>query len=113
MRWAILDVILVIVFAVIGRLSHGEGLGLGGVLGTLWPFLTGLLIGWLLVRGLNRPGGGLIAGVVIWPATVAVGMLLRALTGQGTATAFVIVATVFLGVFLLGPRIWASRRVEA
>jgi hypothetical protein len=35
---------------------------------------------------------------------VAIGMLLRALTGAGTALPFVIVATITLGAFLLGWR---------
>lgn len=44
--------------------------------------------------------------------TVAVGMLLRAVSGQGTALPFVIVATLTLGVFLVGSRlvIWLVTR---
>ena len=41
-----LDTALVIVFAVIGRSSHAEGLDVAGVWGTAWPFLTGLAVGW-------------------------------------------------------------------
>jgi len=37
-------------------------------------------------------------------AAVALGMLLRAATGQGTAPAFVLVVSVVLAVFLLGWR---------
>jgi membrane protein implicated in regulation of membrane protease activity len=43
-------------------------------------------------------------GVPVWLCTVAVGMLIRGLTGAGTAFSFVIVAAVFLGAMLLGWR---------
>ncbi len=53
-------------------------------------------------------------GVSIWLFVVVVGMLFRRLDGDGTALAFVIVATVFLGLTLVGWRaIWTvieSRR---
>ncbi len=40
-----------------------------------------------------------------WLATVAVGMTLRVIAGQGTAVAFIAVALGFLGLFLLGWRL--------
>jgi hypothetical protein len=52
----------------------------------------------------RRPLGILVPGVVIWVATVAIGMLLRVASGQGVQFAFVIVATVTLGIFLVGWR---------
>jgi FtsH-binding integral membrane protein len=39
-----------------------------------------------------------------WLGTVALGMVLRVVAGQGTAVAFIVVALVFLGLFLLGWR---------
>jgi hypothetical protein len=42
-----------------------------------------------------------------WLGTVALGMLLRVVSGQGTAPAFIGVALVFLGLFLLGWRLLA------
>ncbi|MEN9648696.1 MAG: hypothetical protein RLZ17_732, partial [Actinomycetota bacterium] len=45
-------------------------------------------------------------GVVIWLVTVVLGLLLRNLIfDRGTATPFVIVATVVLGVLLVGRRL--------
>ena len=41
-----IDVILVLVFAAVGRGSHGEDV-IGGLADTAWPFLLGLLVGWL------------------------------------------------------------------
>ena len=43
-------------------------------------------------------------GVVVWLSTVAIGMTLRVIAGQGTAVAFIAVALGFLGLFLLGWR---------
>jgi hypothetical protein len=45
------------------------------------------------------------AGIGAWLGTVAVGMVLRVVSGQGTAFAFVLVALGFLGLFLLGWRL--------
>jgi hypothetical protein len=98
------DVVLVLLFVLIGRGAHDEGLTLQGTLTTWWPFLVGLAVGWLITVAWRRPLGVLLPGAVIWVATVGVGMLLRLLSGQGIALAFVIVATITLAVFLLGWR---------
>jgi len=47
------------------------------------------------------------SGLVVWLCTVALGMILRVVSGQGTAVAFIIVAVAFLGLFLLGWRVLA------
>lgn len=101
------DLACVLVFAAIGRASHAEGLGLAGVGTTAWPFAAGLLLGWVLVlvvpAARARPLA-LLAGVLVWVPTVVVGMLLRVASGAGVQTSFVVVATIVLGVFLLGWR---------
>ncbi len=94
-------------FVVIGRANHAKGESLGGIASTAWPFLTGLACGWLAARGWRRPVGLAPAGVGAWLGTVAVGMVLRVVSGQGTAFAFVLVALGFLGLFLLGWRLVA------
>ncbi|WP_369688382.1 DUF3054 family protein [Actinomadura macra] len=48
-------------------------------------------------------------GVGVWLVTVAVGMVLRVVSGQGTAFAFVVVALAFLALVLLGWRLVAGR----
>ena len=99
-----IDVVLVIVFAAIGRASHEHGVDALGVLETAWPFLAGLLIGWLVLRAWRAPAAPLRTGVGLVVITVALGMLLRVLAGGSTAVAFIIVATVTLLVFLVGWR---------
>jgi hypothetical protein len=102
------DLVLVLVFAVIGRASHGEVLSLGGVLQTAWPFLLACLIGSVLACVVLRLGW-LREGLLVWAITVVVGMLLRGVTGGGLAMGFLIVATIVLAVFLIGWRMIAWR----
>ena len=102
---AVLDICCVVIFVVIGRASHVKGESLAGLASTSWPFLCGLAAGWLVSRAWRRPLALRPAGVAAWLATVALGMVLRVVSGQGTAVAFVIVALVFLGLFLLGWRL--------
>jgi hypothetical protein len=106
---AVVDVVVVLVFVVIGRASHEEGLGLAGFAGTAWPFLVGLGVGWGVTRAWRAPERVWPVGVGVWVVTWGVGMLLRAVSGQGTAVAFLVVAAVFLGIVLLGWRGTAVR----
>lgn len=102
------DVVLVVVFTAIGRATHdGDVLGEGGsgLLVTAWPFVTGLMAGWAVSRGWRRPLAPLRTGLVVWGLTLVGGVLLRAVSGQGVAVAFVIVAAVTLLVFLVGWRV--------
>lgn len=104
----LVDAVLVLVFAAIGRASHGEN-PIGFLL-TGWPFLVALLVGHLLamlVPARPRRPWSLGWGVVAWVVTVVGGMLLRVAAGGTAETPFIIVATVVLGVFLLGWRLIA------
>ena len=100
----LVDVRLVIVFAAIGRASHSEDLTLAGVAQTAWPFLVGLILGWLLTRAWQQPLAVRRAGLGLWAMTVIAGMLLRGVTDQGVSIAFVVVASVVLLLFLVGWR---------
>lgn len=101
----IVDIVLVLVFAAIGRASHDEDAG--GFLLTAWPFLIALVVGHLLAAllpGRPRRPWSILWGVVVWIATVAGGMLIRVLSGDTAEVPFIIVATIVLGVFLVGWR---------
>jgi hypothetical protein len=98
------DVIWLVVFVVLGRTSHTEGETLAGVARTLWPFLVGLALGWLVGRAWRAPAAVVPTGVVVWPVCVAAAMVLRAVSGQGVAAAFIAVAMAFVGLGLLGWR---------
>ena len=63
-----------------------------------------IAVGWLIARAWKSPTST-TTGMVIWPTTIVVGMLLRRFAfDDGTALAFIIVATAFTGVFLVGWR---------
>jgi len=98
-----MDLVLVIVFVLIGRSSHDES-PVAGALVTLWPFAAGLVAGWLAARVWRKPFTIWPTGVTVWIVTVAVGMALRVTSGQGVQLSFVIVASVVLAVFLVGWR---------
>jgi len=102
---AVIDACCVLVFVVIGRASHTKGEALAGIASTAWPFLCGLAAGWVAARAWRRPQAIRPAGIVIWLCTVTLGMILRVVSGQGTAAAFIVVALAFLGLFLLGWRL--------
>jgi len=105
----LLDVCCVLVFVIIGRASHTQGETLGGIASTAWPFLAGLAAGWIVSRAWRRPLALRPPGVIVWLLTVALGMVLRVVSGQGTAAPFIVVALAFLGLFLLGWRLLAGR----
>lgn len=112
---ALLDVAFVLVFAALGRGSHAEALTPAGIWQTAWPFLAGLAIMWIAALVWRRPTAVLRSGVPVWVGTVALGMVLRVLfTAGGAALPFVIVATIALGLLLVGWRaVWALiRRVR-
>lgn len=105
------DAVLVVAFAAIGRASHESGApgdGGLGLLTTAWPFLAALVLGWLLGLAWRAPLAPLRTGVPVWVVTVVVGMLLRAISGQGTALPFVVVATLTLLATLVGWRLVAA-----
>jgi Protein of unknown function (DUF3054) len=117
---AALDIAVIVLFAVIGRRSHDDGQTtaaltsqpvespIGDVLGIAAPFLVGLAAGWIVARAWRRPFD-LAAGRTIWIVTIALGMVLRRTHfDRGTAFSFVIVASVFTGVLLLGWRLVAN-----
>ena len=101
----IVDIVLVLIFAAIGRASHDENPA--GFLLTAWPFLIALVIGHLLAAllpGRPRRPWSVPWGAVVWLVTVAGGMLIRVLSGDTAEVPFIIVATIVLGVFLMGWR---------
>jgi len=115
---ALADVAAVLLFVLLGRLSHHEGGAIGGFVTAAWPFVAGCLLGWAAVLLARRAGRRLparsgAAGTVVLAATVVAGMVLRRLcTGGGTPVSFLVVATTFLALVLLGRRL-VSRAVAA
>ncbi|MGV9194489.1 DUF3054 domain-containing protein [Microbacterium sp. MC2] len=110
----VLDAVLVTAFAATGRASHDSEV-LSGLWGTAWPFLAALVVGWLVTLAWRAPSAPVRTGLGVWAVTLVGGMLLRALSGQGTALPFIIVATIVLGATIVGWRliVLAVRRGRA
>ena len=106
---SLLDLVVVVVFVVIGRHTHDHGVNLSGVASTMWPFVVGLVVGWGWVALRHGTGATLREGAQIAVTTVVFGMVLRVFVGQGTVPAFIAVACVFLGGAMLGWRLVARR----
>jgi len=99
-----LDTFAVVLFVSIGRREHERDSAISGLISTAAPFLIALAIAWLALRVWQRPTE-VRSGIAIWAVVVLVGMLLRHfLFDDGTAASFVIVATIFLGFFIVGWR---------
>lgn len=113
----VIDLVLVAAFCVIGRRSHEEGVlgDLPGLAHTLWPFLAAAVVAHVVVRIAKLPADRWAAGGVVWAVTVVLGLVLRAISGQGTALPFIIVATLVLALFLIGWRLIVAlvRRMRA
>ena len=98
----VMDVAVVILFVAVGRSTHGEGPL--GILDTAWPFLVGLVAGWLIARAWRQPRIIRYTSIIVWLATAGIGMVLRFVTGEGVESSFVFVSVVALGAFMLGWR---------
>lgn len=104
-RAPLLDLLFVLLFIAIGRRSHQHGVTWSGMASTSWPFVAGLVVGWFVIWRSHRTGESPREGILIALTTVAIGMVLRVVAGQGTALAFIIVAVAFLCLFFVGWRL--------
>jgi hypothetical protein len=104
------DVVAVLVFVALGRRSHDEGgNAVSETVTVAAPFLLALALGWLEARAWRAPRA-LATGVIVWVVTVALGMVLRRFVfDRGTATSFIVVATLVTGALLLGWRLVATK----
>lgn len=107
------DLLCVLVFVVAGKIDHETGTAVASVAGTAWPFLGGLVLGWVVTLAWRTPVRIWPSGLFVWAVTVAGGMVLRLLSGEGAPASFVVVTASFLAVAMLGWRVVArvvSRR---
>lgn len=105
MPWLLLDVAWIVLFAIIGRQSHGEGSPLLGVIGVAWPFLVGYIVGAFALR-LARTPRSVTRIIPVWLLTIVIGMAIRTIQkGRAPESAFIIVATIALAVGFIGWRV--------
>ena len=107
------DALCVLLMVVIGSRNHDTDTGITGILFVAAPFWIALslvhLAPLLQRKNIRDPNT-----YVVWGYTVVMGMVLRNLVfDRGTAVAFIIVATVFLGITMFGWRALLARRTTA
>lgn len=101
----IADVILVLIFAVLGNQAHDSGLAVPDIWATAWPFMLGLGLSWLLTFSWGGPHRVWPTGALVVLGTVGLGLALReAFTDGGVQASFVAVALCTLATLLLGRR---------
>ena len=109
----IVDLILVVLFTIVGHYTHSHNFDPQGLMTTAWPFAAALVLAWLLTAVWDRPIAPLATGTGVWAITVLVGLVLRGVTGAGgdpgsVPVSFMIVATSLNFVTLVGWRIIAT-----
>jgi hypothetical protein len=101
----VIDVAVLVGFALAGRRSHGTGDAVADVVTVAAPFLIGLAAGWSVTRLWRHPTAWRPA-IPAWLITLATGFTLRALVwDRGLAPGFLVVATAFTGAALVGWRL--------
>jgi hypothetical protein len=110
------DLIAVALFVTVGRLSHDESLTVGGLVRTGWPFLVGLIGGYIGIALTRWPVLSLRGGAVIAVKTCVIGLVLRyGVARDGAPFSFVVVTFLVLTALIVGWRLVALgvlRRAE-
>lgn len=100
-----IDTFSVVLFVSIGRREHERESTIVGLIETAAPFLIGLAVAWIALRAWQRPTDWR-TGVGVWLITLGLGLATRRLVfDDGIALSFVIVAALFLALFLIGWRV--------
>lgn len=112
-RNLVLDLVATSVFVLLGLHAHGHGNRLGTFAAVWSPFALGVIFAHASLRRWPVVDGGSIkGGVGIALVTVGTGMVIRAVSGQGTQAAFVLVALCFVTLFLTVWRFALSRIIR-
>lgn len=102
-----IDMAVALVFAIIGRASHGSELSLTGIAQTAWPFVVAAIAGSLLAWRFGRDSWWQ-AGLIAWAVTLLGGVGLRLLGGETAQLPFVVVTAAVLALLLFGWRAIAA-----
>ena len=107
------DFLVVAFYVLVGRLSHDESVSASGLLHTGWPFLVGLVGGYIGVALTRWPVLTLRAGLVNSVKTVVIGLVLRyGVARDGTPPSYVLVTVVVLIGLMLAWRAVATRAIS-
>ena len=103
------DLVILLVFAAAGRSSHHAPSGAGWFLRVLWPFVLALTMGYAATKLARAPlAWRRVAGA--WAITICVAETLRlSVQDRPWKPAFLVVATLFIGVCMFSWRLVAAR----
>src|SRR5699024_5966070 len=109
----IVDLILVVLFTIVGHYTHSHNFDPEGLMTTAWPFVASLVLAWLLAAVWDRPISPLATGTGGWAIAVLVGRVRGGATGAGgepgtVPVSFMTVAASLDLIALVGWRIIAS-----
>ena len=110
LRALLFDALCVLLMVVIGTRNHKTDTGITGILFVAAPFWIAMSLAHLapLLQRKNRKEQNVY---MVWGYTVVMGMVLRNMVfNRGTAAAFIIVVTVFLGITMFSWRALLARR---
>jgi hypothetical protein len=100
------DLICVLLFVLIGRNAHSEGDSASGVVATAWPFIVGVIGGYIGVILTRWSALSWRGGAVIVAKTLILALVLRyGVARDGTPLPFIIVTVVFLAATMFGWRL--------
>lgn len=99
------DLVAVIVYVSVGRSSHDDPLSASGLIETGWPFVVGIIGGYIGIVLSRWPLLSLRGGAMIAAMTVIIGVVLRSgVAGDGAPFSFVVVTVLVLSALMLGWR---------
>jgi hypothetical protein len=105
--YLIVDAAIIVLFAVIGRDSHGWGADASETIRIATPFLMAYAAAVLATKAWSKPLR-LSTGLFLAVLTLTIGMLLRRIVyDDGTALAFVLVTATWLAGLMFGWRVAA------
>ncbi|HIW95842.1 MAG TPA: DUF3054 domain-containing protein [Candidatus Corynebacterium gallistercoris] len=118
------DALAIALFALLARIAHNTPempLSFVGWLQTMWPFLLGAGLAWVVIVVMMAPtpaspaampaGFGFRTGAVVWVLSVAAGLTIWGMVhGAVPHWSFMLVATLMSGLLIMGWRALASFR---
>ncbi len=104
-----MDALAIALFALLARMAHQSEempFTFAGWLSTLWPFLLGVVLAWVVIAALKWDGVRIVpAGLSAWIITAVTGLAIWGLNnGSVPHWSFIIVASVMSGLLMLGWR---------
>lgn len=101
-----IDAVLITIFAIFGIASHDGQLSFTGIARVAIPFVIPYIVLASVIKPTRLIHNIFPVGIGLWVVTVILGVVLRAAIFNDTsATAFILVTTGVLAIFLLGRRI--------